>query len=286
MSERNLKRTLIGLLGPAFALVCGLFVPALAILLLVSTFNFAGGRYQTDVTFQAYHEFFRDPFYYHIIGQSFLVGITCTAICLLLGYPTAYALTKIRRPYLLLISYVLVFSPLLTSIVVRAYGWLVLLSDSGITNWVLLRLHIVDSPVRLIFNFTGVVLGLVHFLLPFTVFPILSVLVRLDPALREAAADLGANRVQTFLHVTAKLSFPGVFAATQLTFLLAINAFVTPQLLGGGRVVVLPQQIYQNITVLNVPMASVQSLFLIALTCAIAAASNFLFSRTRLSNLG
>ena len=130
------------------------------------------------------------------------------------------------------------------------------------------------------FNFTGVTVALVHVLLPFAVFPILSVLLRMDPALREAAADLGANRVQAFLRVTWPLSFPGLYAAAQLTFVLAMNAYVTPQLLGGGRVQVLPLLIYQNISDLNWPLAAVEAIVLIGLVWAIVFTSNLLFRRS------
>jgi len=137
-----------------------------------------------------------------------------------------------------------------------------------------------SAPIRLIFNFTGVAIALVHVLLPFTVFPILSVLLRMDPALREAAADLGANRLQAFLRVTWPLSFPGLFAAAQLTFILAMNAYVTPQLLGGGRVQVLPLLIYQNISDLNWPLAAVEAIALIALVWAIILMSNLVFRKS------
>ena len=285
-SEKHLGTSLIALFGPVFILFLTTLIPAAAILILVSTYQFTGINVQRIVTFSAYRQFFTDPFYLNAVVQGFVLAGVSTAICLVLGYPTAYALTKLKRPRLALIAYILIFSPLLTSIVVRAYGWLVLLSGSGLVNWLVVHLHLTTGPVRLIFNFTGVVIALVHYLLPFAVFPILSVLLRLDDTLREAAADLGADRLQTFLHLTVPLSMPGVYASVQLTFVLAMNSFVIPQLLGGGRVLVLPQLIYQNITTLNWPLAGVQAITLVALVTVTIIASDLLQGRSRIERSG
>lgn len=272
--------TLPGLIGPAVAFIVTILLTSLAILLVNSAFHYTGTQVQAIPTFEAYGYFVRDPFYGGVVLQEIRLAAVTTMACLAIGYPAAYAITKIRRPGWVIGAYILVFSPLLTSSIVRAYGWLIILARGGLVNWVLQYLHVASSPVRLIFNFTGVTIALVHVLLPFTVFPILSVLLRLDPALREAAADLGANRLQAFLRVTWPLSFPGVYAAAQLTFILAMNAYVTPQLLGGGRVQVLPLLIYQNISDLNWPLAAVEAIALIALVWVIILVSNLVFRKS------
>ncbi len=269
-----------GLVGPAAAFIVLLLVTALAVLFMNSLYHFTGTSVQPVITFEAYRRFFTDPFYANVVMQEIRLAALATAICLAIGYPTAYAITKIRRPAWVIAAYILIFSPLLTSTIVRAYGWLIILARGGLVNWALGSLHLTQGPVRLIFNFTGVTVALVHVLLPFAVFPILSVLLRLDPALREAAADLGANRLQTFARVTWPLSFPGLYAGAQLTFVLAMNAYVTPQLLGGGRVQVLPVLIYQNISDLNWPLAAVEAIVLIALVWIVLFASNLLFRRS------
>jgi len=270
---------LLGLVGPAVAFSLVILIPSLALLLVNSAYHFDRIRVVPIVTFEAYRTFFTDIFFARIILTQVRLAVVTTLICLLLGYPAAYAIAKIRRPAWVMAAYILVFSPLLTSSVVRAYGWLIILARGGIVNWGLQTVGLVESPVRLVFNFTGVVIGLVHFLLPFTIFPIISVLLRLDPALKEAAADLGATRLRTFRHVTWPLSFPGVYAAAQLTFVLSMNAFVTPQLLGGGRVLVLPVLIYNNISDLQWPLAAVQALALIALVWTTVFSSNLIFRR-------
>ena len=271
-----------GLVGPAVAFIVLLLVTALAVLLMNSLYHFTGTSVQPLITFEAYRRFFTDPFYANVVMQEVRLAALATALCLVIGYPTAYAITKIGRPAWVIAAYILIFSPLLTSTIVRAYGWLIILARGGLVNWALGSLHLTQGPVRLIFNFTGVTVALVHVLLPFAVFPILSVLLRMDPALREAAADLGADRFQTFARVTWPLSFPGLYAGAQLTFVLAMNAYVTPQLLGGGRVQVLPVLIYQNISDLNWPLASVEAIALIALVWIILFASNLLFRRSLL----
>ena len=271
-----------GLVGPAVAFIVLLLVTALAVLLMNSLYHFTGTSVQPLITFEAYRRFFTDPFYANVVMQEVRLAALATALCLVIGYPTAYAITKIGRPAWVIAAYILIFSPLLTSTIVRAYGWLIILARGGLVNWALGSLHLTQGPVRLIFNFTGVTVALVHVLLPFAVFPILSVLLRMDPALREAAADLGADRLQTFARVTWPLSFPGLYAGAQLTFVLAMNAYVTPQLLGGGRVQVLPVLIYQNISDLNWPLASVEAIALIALVWIILFASNLLFRRSLL----
>jgi putative spermidine/putrescine transport system permease protein len=274
-----------GLLGPAVMFIAGLLLTALGILLVNSAYHFTGTRIEPRATFEAYRRFFTDPFYAGVVWEEIRLAVATTAICLAIGYPTAYAIAKIRRPNWVIAAYILIFSPLLTSSIVRAYGWLVILSRGGLVNWLLTVTHLVAAPVRLVFNFTGVAIALVHVLLPFTVFPILSILLRMDPALREASADLGATRVQTFLRVTWPLSFPGLYAAAQLTFVLAMNAYVTPQLLGGGRVQVLPLLIYENISDLNWPLAAVEAIVLITLVWTAMFASNVLFRR-RLAAVG
>jgi putative spermidine/putrescine transport system permease protein len=270
----------VGLVGPAIVFIAALLVTALGILLVNSLYHFTGIAVQPIITFEAYHRFFTDSFYASVVMQEIRLAVVTTAICLAVGYPTAYAIAKLRRPGWVITAYVLIFSPLLTSTIVRAYGWLIILARQGLVNWLLTSLHLTRGPVLLMFNLTGVTIALVHVLLPFTVFPILSVLLRMDPALREAGADLGANRLQTFLRVTWPLSFPGMYTAAQLTFVLAMNAYVTPQLLGGGRVQVLPLLIYQNISDLNWPLAAVEAIALITLVWAITFTSNLVFRRS------
>lgn len=256
------------LLLPALGITGGIFAAAMLLLFSYSAYTFRAGQLTEEVSFSAWQKFFTDPFYWGIVGNTLQIALGVTAVTLLIGYPTAYALTKVRSQKLLVAAYIIIFSPLLVSVVVRVYGWLLLLSDSGVINQILLSLGLVQEPVRLIFNNTGVVIALVHILLPFMIFPILSVLLQFDHAQREAANDLGAGRLKTFLRVVLPLSLPGVVAGSQIVFTLAISAFVTPAILGGGKVQVLSRHIWFNVVDVNWPLAAVEAIVLLALALA------------------
>ena len=272
-------------LTPVFLIVPGLlflllfFFGAMWYMLNYSFYSFDSGSLTRDWSLASWQAFFTDPFYWQILWRTTQLGFTVTVIALLLGYPIAYALTRLRRPRLLVAIYLAIFSPLLVSVVVRSYGWLLLLGQEGLVNKLLAGLPFIEGPQRLVHNNTGVVVALVHILLPFAVFPMVSVLTQLPPNLKEAAQDLGASRLQTFLRVVLPLSLPGIIAAGQIVFVLSISALVTPILLGGGRVLVLSRLIFQNIAELNWPMAAVQAFVLLAMALLI------LLSFTQLNRL-
>lgn len=277
--QRSRTLTLAILLGPAGLMMLLFFVASLLILFRNSFYHFTGMQIVKTFSVEAYVQFFTDPFFRTILATGFRVGFSTSILTLLIGYPAAYAMTGIKDDGWLIPAFVIVFSPLLTSVIVRSYGWLLLLADTGMINYLLIVLKLLEEPVHLLYNHTGVTIGLVHVFLPFGVFPILSVLLQMDPVLKDAAADLGANRLRTFWHVTLPNSLPGVVSAFQLTFVLSMSAFVTPKLLGGGRVMVLPRLIYENIADLNWPLASVQAMVLTLLVLTITFVVNLLFEK-------
>lgn len=211
-----------------------------------------------------------------MVGTTLEIGLAVTVLSLLLGYPAAYAMAKIRRPGFLVLVYVVLFSPILVSVVVRTYGWLLLLSKTGFVNFVLKRAGLTTEPVSLIFNTTGIVIAMVHILLPFMIFPLLSVITQLPADLREAAADLGASRWQTLWKVTLPLTVPGIVSGCQIVFTLTISAFVTPFLMGGGKVQILSGLIYRDMEAVNLAFASVVAFVLLGLAVAILLLSNHL----------
>lgn len=259
----------LGLLSPALLLIAGMFGVAMLLLFAYSIYSYAGGRIIEIPTLATWTRFFTTELYLRVLRESAQLGAIVTLIALLIGYPTAYAISKVRDPRLLAGIYIVMFSPLLVSVIVRAYGWLLLLSEEGVINWTLRWLGVIPEPLKLLFNQTGVLIALVHILLPFMVFPILSVLGQMNPALKEAAQDLGASRLETFWRVTLPLSLPGVASACSIVFTLAVSAFVTPSLLGGGKVLVLSRQIYNNVVDVNWPMAAVQAIVLLAMALTI-----------------
>ena len=201
------------------------------------------------------------------MSTSLLLAGIVTALALLVGYPLAYALhTRVRSARARAVLAVVLFCPLMISVVVRTYGWLILLANQGLVNTTLLRLGLIEQPVRLLFNMQGVVISLTHIMLPFAIFPIYSVLGKLDASLKEAARDLGAGPWATFWRVTLPLTLPGVASGGVICFTLALSAFVTPQLLGGGRVQVLPLTVYNSTVEINWPEGAVTSVALLALS--------------------
>ena len=177
-----------------------------------------------------------DPLYLEIVIRSFFIAGLTTLICFLLGYPLAYFIVfKGRRWRNALILLVMV--PFWTSLLIRAYAWVVILGGNGIANRSLQFLGITDEPLTLIFTPQAVLMGMTYSYLPFMILPIYAALEKFDVRLKEAAKDLGAGRWQTFLRVTFPLSMPGVIAGSILVFIPSAGEFVIPDLLGGSRTV-------------------------------------------------
>jgi putative spermidine/putrescine transport system permease protein len=271
-----LSRSLItrtALLLPAAAVTVLVFWVAMAVLAVLSLYPFLTSG-APRATLDAWGRFLGDRYYWGVVSTTLQLGALTTAFALLLGYPVAYAMTKIRHPGRLLLITILLFSPILVSVVVRTYGWMLLLSRDGAVNYVLLHLGVVRSPLLLVFNTTGIVIAMVHILLPFMTFPILSLLNQIPTDLGEAARDLGANRWQRFWRVTLPLSLPGVISGCQIVFTLTISAFVTPYLMGGGKVQTLSGVIYRDMEGLSFAFVSVTAFVLLAVALAVIAASN------------
>jgi len=222
-----------------------------------------GGSFRPALTLENYQRFFADPYYLQIALNSLTLSLWVTSITLVLGYPIALFLFRLESRWKSLLL-VVTISPLLVSAVVRTYGWIVILGDKGLLNSLLMGLGILDKPLRLINNEIGVIIGLVHILMPYMVLALLAGFGRLDPDLEKAAMSLGARPWVAFLRVTLPLSLPGVALGCLLTFALSISSFVTPTLLGGGRVFLLATEIYdQAIQLLNWPFAASMSILLL-----------------------
>ncbi|MHB8620019.1 MAG: ABC transporter permease [Chloroflexota bacterium] len=262
------------MLSPALLVMTLFFVGSMLILFALGFQPFVGGHLTSGTTAGNYLQFLGGGYYWGIVATTMKLGALTAALCAVVGYPVAYALEKIRRPLARNAVYFIIFSPLMTSVVVRSYGWMLILGDDGFINSTLKGLHLIGRPIPLLFQFSGVTISLVHILLPFMVFPILSVLSQLEPSLKQAAADLGASGWETFRRVTFPLTVQGVIAGCELVFALSISAFATPSLLGGGRVQVLASLIYSDVGTLNWPLASVESYVLLALAIAAIAIFN------------
>jgi putative spermidine/putrescine transport system permease protein len=255
------------LLVAPLAIFLALFLAPLVNLLVLSFFRFdrtTGAL--AEATIQNYAKFLTDPFYLGILWRTLKLALLTTAATLLLGYPVAYHLTRCsgrKRAYLTL----LIVAPLLISVVVRSFGWLVILGPNGLVNALLTGLGIVADPLRLLYTETAIVVGLTHVFLSFMVLSVAASLERIDPALIRAAQNLGASERQAFMRVVLPLSLPGVAAGSLIVFTLAASAFITPALLGGPRVKVMSYLAYQQTLLLSDwPYGSAIAFILLALT--------------------
>ena len=225
---------LAGLLAPV-TIWLGLFFLVPLLLILAYSFGTSGIYGGITLGFNPgnYLKVF-DPLYLEIIGRTFFIAALNTLLCLALGYPLAYFIVfKGRRWRNALVLLVMV--PFWTSLLIRAYAWVVILGGNGVANRTLQFLGITDEPLTLIFTPEAVLMGMVYSYLPFMVLPLYAALEKFDTRLKEAAQDLGASRWHTFWKVTFPLSMPGLIAGSILVFIPSAGEFVIPDLLGGSR---------------------------------------------------
>jgi spermidine/putrescine transport system permease protein len=221
------------LLAPGGAWLLVFFLVPLCIMLMYSFMpRGAYGGVERGFTFEHYTRFF-DPLYLDILVRTIVWAAACTGICLLLGYPVAYVIARSNRWRNLLLF--LVILPFWTSFLVRTFALIFLLRDTGFINTLLLQSGIVSQPLTLLYTPFAVMTGLVYGFLPFMILPIYASLEKVDQSLLEAAEVLGARAPARFLQVTLPLSLPGVIAGSLLVFIPALGSFLTPDLLGGAK---------------------------------------------------
>ncbi|MFN8189817.1 MAG: ABC transporter permease [Nocardioidaceae bacterium] len=223
-------------LGPG--LLFTLVFVAVPLLLVLSYTVFERGRFGGVLYEFNLDNFTRalEPTYRKVLVSSIWIAGLATVLALLLGYPVAYAIAKMPAR-LRTVALVLVVVPFWTNFLIRTYAWIMLLNTQGMLNDALISLGLVDEPIRLLYTKGAVVTGLVYAYLPLMILPIYASVARLDPELREASANLGANRFTTFLRVTLPLSLPGVVTGCIFVFVPSMGNFVIPELLGGGKTV-------------------------------------------------
>lgn len=257
---------LLQLLAPAtLALVVFFVLPLLWLLRSSFDRGLDSGVIESAFTLENYQEFLTDRFYLQELLRTLRYGVVITALTLVATYPIALFLARTQSRWRgLLVA--LAIAPLLTSTVVRTYGWMVILGNDGLVNGALLGMGFIAQPLRLINDEIGVIIGLVEILMPYMALGLLSGFGRINPDVEEAAMSLGANALRTFWRVTLPLSLPGVATGILLVFVLTISSFVTPQLLGGGRVFLMATEIYDQATyTLDWPFAAAISFLLLIL---------------------
>jgi ABC-type spermidine/putrescine transport system permease subunit I len=209
--------------------------------------------------------------YLRVFWNTFEIAAIVTLFCLLLGYPLGFLIAT-TTPFWATAGFIFVLLPLWTSVLVRTYAWMVLLGRNGVLNRMLMDSGVTTSPVPLLHNFTGVLIGMVHVLLPYMVLMIYGAVRRLDPSVVAAAEGLGASSWRIFWRIYVPLTMNGIFAGSVIVFVLSLGFYITPALLGGGRVMMIAVLIEQQVReTLNWQFAAALSAVLLAATLAVYA---------------
>ncbi len=227
------------LLAPALLMVAALLLAPLTWLALQSV-------WENGFTLENYRRLVVEPLYARSFALTFRLSLEMSAVTLLLGYPVAYAAAHLSSRWRVLVLG-LVVVPFWTSVLVRSYAWLVLLQRTGVVNKMLQALGLTNAPVMLVNNEIGVTIAMAHILLPFMVLPLFAAMEKIPEELIRAAASLGGGPLYTFRRVYLPLSMPGVIAGSVLVFVLSLGFYVTPELLGGGRTLLVSMLISRNI---------------------------------------
>lgn len=251
------------LLTPGLVLLAFAYVAPMVWVVRMAFNRFiGGGGIELTFTFDSFAEVFADPYYLRVAGNTLALGLWVAGLTVVVAYPLALFLSRSTSRHKGLLT-ILAIAPMLVSSVARTYGWMVVLGNQGLLNTALGGLGLIDRPLQLANNFSGVVVALTQIFLPYAVLAMSSGFGRLNADLEQAASSLGAGRIRTFTRITLPLTLPGVLTAGLLVFVLAISAYVTPRLIGGGRVLVLAPEIFEQATnLLNWPLAAALSLIL------------------------
>ena len=239
-SFRRLLYKPVLLIIPTLLLLCLFFVlPYLNMVVMSFREPSTTAVFGEGYTIENYRQALTDTYYLGVLLKTILLGVGVSVVCLILAYPVAFHLARSDTKWKGLL-YACVLSPLLVGVVVRCYGWIILLANKGLINQLLVKTHLFDSGVKLMYNLFGVGIGLVHVFLPFMILPLISAIQSINPALEEAARSLGASRTRTFLRILLPLSLPGIQSGVILVFMLTISAYVIPILLGAFAVKIMP----------------------------------------------
>ena len=245
------------------------FVAPLALLIGISFYvdpKMTGG-----LGLDQYEAFLGDRLNLSVLVDTLLLGVKATALCLVFGFPLAWLITRVSARLQALLIF-LVILPIVTSVVVRTFAWIIILGRRGIVNDAIIALGLSATPLRLLFSEAGVVIVLTQVQMPLMVLPLVTVLQRIDPNLASASQALGAGAWRTFFKITLPLSMPGIIAGTILTYTACVTAFVTQSLIGGSRLLYMPMMIFQQAMDLqNWPFAAAVSvLFMISVLVIVA----------------
>ncbi|HBD92067.1 MAG: ABC transporter permease [Rhodobacteraceae bacterium GWE1_64_9] len=244
LHDRRERWLLLALLAPALAIV---------LLLLIVPLGWLGWQSLRDdsgFTLIHYERFLSDPVYWKTFLQTFRIALTVTLVAVLLGYPVAYVAAGLPGRWGMLVL-AMVLLPFWTSVLVRAYAWLILLQRTGLVNSALKSAGLIDAPLPLVNNEFGTVMATIHILLPFMVLPLYATMQKIPKELTMAGSSLGGTPLHVFIRVFLPLSLPGLIAGMVLVFVLTLGFYITPELLGGGRTYMVSMLVSRNIEVYN-----------------------------------
>jgi putative spermidine/putrescine transport system permease protein len=267
------------LLGPAtFVVVLGLLLPILIL------FRYSFNRFEPRVmmveaaTLENYVKFFTDPFYTNILWTTLRVALLCTLVCLVLAFPLAYVLARSESRYKNVLV-MLVVLPLFVGNAVRAAGWMTLFGSKGALNAGLLKLGAIDAPLQIMFTERAVIIGIIAVNLPYMVLTLQSVIEGIPRNVEEAAFSLGADPWVMFRRLLWPLALPGIIAGAILCFILAMNAYATPTLLGGPQFKMMGPLVFGQFRLNNWPFGAAIAFVLMAATLMLTAFANLLIHR-------
>jgi len=274
--ERRERLAIGGLSLPALLLVtiC-LIIPVGSLLAL----SFIGA--QGNLSLENYQRLVDNKAYLAIFLTTFEISAVITIICVLLGYPLAYFITQLP-PRAVGFAMLAIILPFWTSLLVRTYAWMVLLQKQGLVNSALLKLGVIDEPIALLHNYAGTVIGMSHIMLPFLVLPLYGSMKAIDRDLVRAAANLGASPIVRFWTVSFPLSLPGLGAGALIVFVLSLGFYVTPALLGGGKVTMVAMRIQKSVALYpNWGAASALAVVLLVVTAVVLLLGLWIWRRNR-----
>ncbi|MGE7202905.1 ABC transporter permease [Bacillus haynesii] len=263
-------------------LFLGVFLVLPLVLLLFLSFRDVDAMMNTldTYSFSQYVEVFSSDIYLKTIGITLWTALNTTVLCLVMAYPAAYLLVKAQTGRLRALFYILLVSPLLTSVVIRTFSWIVLLSQNGIVNEVLISMKVIEKPLPLLWNMNAVIIAYVQVMLPFAVLPLAGSLSEVKPDLKFASMSLGAGRLRTFFFVTLPMTVPGLLTGAMIVFSLSAGSYITPLLVGGRMQPLLPLSIYQQVMqVFHLPLAAAMAITLLAVVSVVIGILGFFQKR-------
>lgn len=255
------------LLLPGFIFLAVFMVIPIATAILSTFFN--EGR----LTLEGYQSFLTDSYFLNIFFRTLKISLLTTITCSILGYPTAYFISKLHIKKKLLLIALAVF-PLLTSPVVRSFSWMAVLGKNGIINNFLTKLHIVSEPLQILYTELAILVGLIHLFLPIMIIALVGVMENIDNDLVKAAKSLGASKIEAFMKVIVPLSVPGLIIGSVLVFVGSLTAYTTPQLLGGDVRVMATLLYQQSLTLNNWYLGSIIATIMIVTTFVVIGLMN------------